>query len=100
MAVLFTVYTVPVTGIRGNTSSLGNTNFKIVSGTWDANAATEGFITTGLSEIVACDVSIDVKESKPTLALNDDGTGTESLGAIGILHTDNINGQWWAIGYE
>ena len=102
MAILYTVYTVPVTSVRAHTSTLGkpNSNYKIVSGTWDANASTEGFIVTGLTKIIACDVSIDTKSSKPTLAPNDDGTGTTSNGAIGILHTDDINGQWWAIGYE
>jgi len=87
------------TGAYANTSILGfGGGLYIVHGTYDMDGDAAGEIVTGLSLVHAGNISIDTKVSSGTIALNDDGTGTESLGSIGIIAIDDIEGQWWAIG--
>jgi hypothetical protein len=104
MAVTITTDTVQTTGILANTSTMGP-RLIYASGTWDANAAATGTITTtytGMSYIVAAGIAVDEAVSAmPAWAWNEDAAAATSNGAIGLqdFESDADNtGTWWAIG--
>jgi len=101
MVFSYTVDTIQTAGKCANDSMM-RPGMAMATGTATAGGDGNGEIVTGLSDIIGYVlINDEAQDQAPQSAPNVDGSGTASLGSIGLLNNvDDVNNTyiWWAFG--